>query len=234
MLHIDFIQPLLQVQDLLGVQHDVGCLALEPAGRLVQHDARVGQREPHVLVSRREQQRAHRRGLPDAEGGNGRPHELHGVVDRQPRCHHPAGRVDVHRDLFLRIVGLQEQELGNHQRGHHVLDRTADEDDALLQEAREDVIGALAAVGLLDHHRNESIHIDVVRVTHVGAGPFSRSSLVNQFSRRRAAVTLQSSYACPGTLNSLMYGRRRYKSPAGVGISRGRIRRSRSGRPRHP
>src|SRR5262249_16358062 len=30
-LHVDLIQPLLEVQDFLGVQHDVGRLSLEPA-----------------------------------------------------------------------------------------------------------------------------------------------------------------------------------------------------------
>jgi hypothetical protein len=29
-LHVNFIEPLLHIQDFLGVQHDVGCLALEP------------------------------------------------------------------------------------------------------------------------------------------------------------------------------------------------------------
>ncbi len=36
-----------------------------------------------------------------------------------------------------------------------VVDRRADEDDAVLQQARKDVVGAFAAVGLLDHHRDE-------------------------------------------------------------------------------
>ena len=30
-----------------------------------------------------------------------------------------------------------------------------DEDDALLEQPRKDVVGALAAVGLLDHHGDE-------------------------------------------------------------------------------
>src|SRR5205823_10258156 len=33
-------------------------------------------------------------------------------------------------------------------RRHHILDRTGDEDDALLQQTREDVVGALAPVGV--------------------------------------------------------------------------------------
>src|SRR5205807_915393 len=41
MLHVDIVEPLLQVQNLLSVQHDVGRLALEAAGRLMHHDAGV-------------------------------------------------------------------------------------------------------------------------------------------------------------------------------------------------
>ena len=48
-----------------------------------------------------------------------------------------------------------------------ILSSTAagDEDDALLQEPREDVVGALAAVGLLDHHRNE-VHVGFDGIAH--------------------------------------------------------------------
>src|SRR5215469_10325707 len=60
---IDFIQPLADVEDLLGVNHDVGGLALKAPGRLVNHDAGIGQRKPHVLLPSREQQGTHRRSL---------------------------------------------------------------------------------------------------------------------------------------------------------------------------
>ena len=56
MLNVDFVEPLLQVQDFLRVQHDVRRLALEPARRLVDHDARIGNREPHVLGAGGQQQ----------------------------------------------------------------------------------------------------------------------------------------------------------------------------------
>jgi hypothetical protein len=61
-----------------------------------------------------------------------RADELHRIVDRKPGRHDAARRVDVHCDLFLRIVRFQEQELGDHEGRHHILDRTGDEDDALL------------------------------------------------------------------------------------------------------
>ena len=47
-----------------------------------------------------------------------------------------------------------------------VFDRARDEDDALLQEARIDVIGPLAAVGLLDHHGHQGVQIDMAQIFH--------------------------------------------------------------------
>jgi hypothetical protein len=114
------------------MKHDVGRLALEAAGRLMQHDARVRECEPHFLPAGSQQQRCHGGGLTDAQSGDRRADELHRVIDRKPRRHDAAWRVDVHRDLFLRIVRFQEQELGDHEGRHHILDRTGDEDDALL------------------------------------------------------------------------------------------------------
>jgi hypothetical protein len=80
-----------------------------------------------------QQQRAHRSRLPGAQRRHRRTDELHGVVDRKPRRHHAAGRVDVHRDFLLRILGFEEQKLRDRQRRHAVLDRAGHEDDALFQ-----------------------------------------------------------------------------------------------------
>jgi hypothetical protein len=41
-----------------------------------------------------------------------------GVVDRQARSHDAAEQIDIHRDFFFRVVGLDKQELGHHQRGY--------------------------------------------------------------------------------------------------------------------
>src|SRR5438309_5723581 len=49
------------------------------------------------------------------------------------------------------------QQLRDQQVGHRVVDRRAQEDDPLLQQARVDVEGALAAVGLLDDGGNEVV-----------------------------------------------------------------------------
>ena len=51
---------------------------------------------------------------------------------------------------FSGILGLEEEELGDDQVGDVVVDRRPEEDDAVLEEAGVDVVGALAATGLLD------------------------------------------------------------------------------------
>src|SRR5207247_5469796 len=57
-------------------------------------------------------------------------------------------------DVLVRVVGLEMEQLGDRQVGDLVVDRGAEEDDPLVEEARVDVEGALAVHGLLDHHRN--------------------------------------------------------------------------------
>ena len=105
----------------------------------------------------RQQERAHGGRLADAQGRDRAADELHGVVDRQAGGHDAAGRVDVEGDFLLRVLGFEEQQLRHDQRGRIVFDRAREEDDPLAQEARIDVERALAAVRLLDHHRDERI-----------------------------------------------------------------------------
>src|SRR5262245_32012390 len=65
--------------------------------------------------------------------------------------------------------------------------RTSDEDDALLQQTREDVVGALAPVGLLDHHGDEGIHVGIKGVAH--GSTCLRSAAWDR--RRESAMLLQ-------------------------------------------
>ena len=131
------------------------------ARRLMDHDARVGQRETLVLGAGGQQERAHGRRLPHAKCGHWRPYELHGVVNCHTRSHHSARRIDVHRDFFFRVLGLQKQKLRYHKGRNSVLDWPGDEDDSLLQKPRINVIGPLATVGLFDHHGHQIVHVGI-------------------------------------------------------------------------
>ncbi|MPL84619.1 hypothetical protein SDC9_30584 [bioreactor metagenome] len=170
-LDVDLVQAALQLLRLLGVDHDVGGLALIAARGLVHHHARVRQREAHALLAGLQQQRAHRGRLADDERRDLRPDVLHRVVDRQARGHHAARAVDVHRDFLGRVLRLEEQQLRADQRRHAVMHRPREEDDPLLQQARVDVIGTLATRGLFDHHRHQRVHVEVDRILHSSAFP---------------------------------------------------------------
>jgi hypothetical protein len=65
-------------------------------------------------------------------------------------------------NVLVRVLGFQKQKLGAHQAGDRVIDAADKEDDPLLQQSGENIVGALAAAGLFDHHRHQRIHLQIV------------------------------------------------------------------------
>ena len=118
----------------------------------------VRQRHALSLRARREQQRAHAHRDADADRLHVGLDELHRVVDREAGVHRAARRVDVDRDVLVGVLGLEVEELGDDEVRDLVVDRRAEEDDALVEQARVDVERALSARGLLDHHRDQRAH----------------------------------------------------------------------------
>ena len=143
-----------------------------------------------------EQQRAHRGGLADAHGRHRRADVLHRVVDRETRGHDPARRVDVERDVLRRVLQFEEQQLRANQARHRIVHRADQKDDPLLQQARIDVVGAFAAVGLLDHHRHQIVHVLFEIIGHCRSpstaapdgGAANSCGLVDAASRRRGSL----------------------------------------------
>src|SRR3954451_8362091 len=104
-----------------------------------------------------EDQRAHGHRDPAADRRHVGLDEPHRVVDREPGVDHAARRVDVHLDVLVGVLGLQMQQLRDHQVGDVVVDRLADEDDPFEQQTRIDVEGPLAARVLRYHHGNQHV-----------------------------------------------------------------------------
>ena len=151
----DLVVALDQVLPFLHLDDRVRGVAAEPARALVDHDPAVRQGVALAVRAGRQQDRGHRRRHADADRADRRPQVLHGVVDREAGRDLAAGRVDVQADVLLRVLGLEEQELGDHQVGEVVLDRVTQEDDPLAQQPRVDVVGALPPAGGLDDHGHE-------------------------------------------------------------------------------
>jgi len=72
----------------------------------------------------------------------------------------PSRRVDVDVDVLALVLHLQEEHLGDDEVGDVVVDRRADEDDPVLEEARPDVVRALAAARLFNDDRSQVTHLE--------------------------------------------------------------------------
>src|SRR5436190_940474 len=152
----DLVQPLARPQQLPGVNVDIRRLSAEPLHpRLVDEDAGIGQGVTLALRPRRQQDRGHRGRLADAVGLHVGLDELHRVVNRHPGGDHAAGAVDVQQDVAIRVLGLEEQHLRDDQVGDAVVNRRAEKHDAVLEQARKDVVRALAPVRLFDDHGDQ-------------------------------------------------------------------------------
>src|SRR5215203_962016 len=146
---------LAHADNLLGLNLDVAGLSADAArdGGLVDEDARVRQREALAFGPGRQKQRAHRSALTQADRHHLGADELHRVVDGHAGGDRAAGAVDVKVDVLLRVLRLQKEQLRDDEVRDRVVDRRAEEDDVVAQEARVDVRVALAARRLLEDRR---------------------------------------------------------------------------------
>ena len=122
------------------------------------HDTRIGQSDAHAWFARRKEETAHGRRLPDAYGADFRTDILHRVVDRHARSDHTTRRVDIHPDVFLRIVRFEKQQLRGNDGGHIVLHFARHENDPFAQKPRKNVPAALPTVRLLDNDGDQCLN----------------------------------------------------------------------------
>ncbi len=135
-------------EDLRGLDLDVGGLAVPglPHRGLVDEHPGVREREALARRTGREQHGRSRGRLAEHHGLDLRRDVLHRVVDRRHRGERATGRVDVHRDVTLGILALQDEELRHHVVGRGVVDLHAEEDHAVFEQLVVRVL-TLEAVG---------------------------------------------------------------------------------------
>ena len=104
------------------------------------------------LVPFGEQHGGHGRRLPHANRHDIRPDEGHRVQNRQSGGDGTARRVDVNGDILFRIFRFQEEQLGDDQIRHLVIDGSPQENDVLFQQPGIDVVRAFPPGSLFDHH----------------------------------------------------------------------------------
>ena len=107
------VQAAAHLEDLFGLNGQILRRAHDPAQRLVQQVAGVGQRVA-VLLRRRGVNQGPRAGHPaGADHLDGRLDEADHVENRVPRFHMPALRVDDDLDVIIRNTGQEQQLLGD-------------------------------------------------------------------------------------------------------------------------
>lgn len=87
--------------------------------------------------------------MTEADGGDGGGDVLHGVVDGEAGGDGAAGGVDVEGDGFGRVFGFEEEELGDDGGREGFFYGAVEADDAFFEEAGEDVVCKLLAMGLI-------------------------------------------------------------------------------------
>ena len=102
-----------------------------------------------------QQQRAHAGTLADAVGRHVARDPLHRVVDGQPGGDAAARAVDVQMDVGLGVLMRQDQHLGDDQVGDGVIDRRAQNDDAVLEQAGINIHRPFFTTAPFDHDRNQ-------------------------------------------------------------------------------
>ena len=150
MVRDDFVQLLLEFEDLLKGDLHIAGLALGSAHGLVNHDAAVLERRTLALGACTQKYGAHRGGHSGANGGNVRGYHLHGVVDSEARVHAAAGAIHVDLNVLFGVGRLQKEELRLDDVGYLVVDSGSEKDDAVHHQARKHVHLGHVELALLD------------------------------------------------------------------------------------
>ena len=131
------VEPLSPAEDLPGMDLDIGCLTLKYTKGLMDQHAGVGQCPSLALGSACQEHGAHRRGLPDADGGHVAADVVHGVIDGHAGSDDASRAVDVEEDVFLGVLTLEVEELGHDQVGNLIVDGNVAE---VMRKARSRIV----------------------------------------------------------------------------------------------
>ena len=148
------IQLLLEVENFIGLNTDVAGLAPSSTQGLVDHDPRVGEAASLALGARSQQKGPHGGRQAHAHGLHIRLDVLHGVEDAKPVVHRAPRGIDVHEDVLVGVLRLEEEELGDHPVGGFSGYGLTEKNDPLAQQARIDIERPFAPTRLFNDDRD--------------------------------------------------------------------------------
>ena len=118
------------------------------------HHLSIGQGNALTLGTGGQQECTHTGSHTNADGRHIAFDILHGIIDCHACRDGTTGAVDVHLNVLVGILCLQIQQLRNYQAGSCIIHLFAQEDDAVVEQAGENIIRPLSPVGLLHNIRN--------------------------------------------------------------------------------
>ena len=143
------------LEDLLGGDLDVRRHTFGAAGWLMDHDLGIRERKALAFFTCREEYCRHRCRHADAGRRDIRLNVVHGVENGESGRHMAAGGVDIEGDILFRVLRGKEEHLGDDEIGDVTVDWAAEENDALFEQARINVVGSLTERGLFDNHGDQ-------------------------------------------------------------------------------
>mmetsp|Transcript_1510 Transcript_1510/g.3890 ORF Transcript_1510/g.3890 Transcript_1510/m.3890 type:complete len:217 (-) Transcript_1510:114-764(-) len=132
-------ESLLDLEDLLRLHLNVLRLPLAAAHGLVDHHARVWQRQPLASLTRPQNERRHRRGHTHVDRSHLRRDVAHRVAHGEPRNHTSARAVHIQMDRPTGLLGFHEEHDSNDLVGNLVIHLLSKEDDSLTVQPVVDV-----------------------------------------------------------------------------------------------
>lgn len=145
----------------------VGDLAARAAVWLVHHDAGVGEHVALAFGAAGEQDCAKACLEANTVRSDVRGNEVHRVDDSQAVVDAAARAVDIKLDVGLGVFVGEVQELRHYHIGCLLIDFVAQEDDAVLEEPRVNIIAALAVAGANDNVGDEVATAHTFSIAHI-------------------------------------------------------------------
>src|SRR5687768_4182409 len=96
-------------EDLFGLNPNIRGLSLRTASWLVDENAGVWESKTFAFGAGSQEQCAHRSALAHADRSHVRADKLHSVVNSHARRNRAARRIDVHIDVFFRILSFEKE-----------------------------------------------------------------------------------------------------------------------------
>jgi len=140
----EFVQTSLREQNLLRLNLNIGRLPLRTTQRLMDHNPRIRQALPLPRRSCPQEKSTHTRRHSETNRLYVTGYELHCIVDGESRGDGSARGVDIEGDVLVRVLVREEEELGHENVGDLVVDVGSEEEDAVFEEAGNDVNLTLA------------------------------------------------------------------------------------------